>query len=373
MILLHVSLRFWGVVSAALGVIGGCSGSDFTTTTGETDGGGSAGLGGSGGDAGSGASGGASGTTGGGAGSCAAPCGGGEYCNRDSGRCARCGDVARFLFGPPERLSALIGSRTGDERFPRAASAGPGMFFRIGNPSSESALWFSANHLSGGSDQAFATSVDVSGQSESGALELESPVPALASANFFFDRTSGGPGSGRTLYAGIRTAGIDVGGVSPLPAPFNPSDGGSSNYSLALTTARAFWMTDRSGSPELVTAPLGDPGTPAVVTIDIGSSGCSRSGSDATPWVSPDGSFMLLRSAETSTGCATAGGMNDLFVVVLDPGGQAAAPASPLTDVNRAGGNDSDPSMSRDLCWLYFAAAGAPPAATFDLFRAPRQ
>jgi hypothetical protein len=108
----------------------------------------------------------------------------------------------------------------------------------------------------------------------------------------------------------------------------------------------------------------------------VGSGTCPLSGSDATPWVTPDGRRMLLRAFPFDEMCQPReSSATDLFVVPLEPStGMPIAPALLLANVNGEGTTETDPSLSPDLCTLYFASdAGSAGNPDFKLFRARRQ
>jgi hypothetical protein len=332
--------------------------------------GGAGGAGGGGGASGSGGTGGGSGGTGGGGPCSNVTCGSTEYCNGDTGKCAVCSNLARFRFGQPERIEAVSTLVAGNQRFPRVAQSPVGMLFRMGTDGEELSLWLTPDFNQPGSEQPFGASVDSPGQAESGALEAETHLPSGEDVNLFFDRAESDGFSRRDLLATFHSGPTSSNGIR-LPAPFNaePTEPASSNYSIAVATqvARAWWMTDRNDpAGELVTAPLTAGAT--ATRVDLATpGGCQRSGADATPWVPADASLMLFRYFEN----CEAAGPNDLFVVLLAPSGAPAGAALPLEDVNRPASDETDPSMSADLCWLYFASDGG--QGEFDVYRAPRR
>jgi len=114
---------------------------------------------------------------------------------------------------------------------------------------------------------------------------------------------------------------------------------------------------------------------PQAVTLSLlpNVNGCNRRGSDATPWVTPDGLLLLFRSIEIDAACATQVDSSDLWYARLDDQGQPLGPATAITDVNMAAWDDSDPTLSPDLCWLYYATDQGPPTFEYDVRRAPRR
>src|SRR5262249_51485392 len=121
-------------------------------------------------------------------------------------------------------------------------------------------------------------------EGQSGPLEASvGAATTLAGNNFFFD--SGPQGQNLALKMGFRTAG-NVANVIDMPDPFNA--GGSSDYSIAIagTTSRAWWMTTRNMTAQLVTVLFsGAVLNPNVVDVKVEPNGCDRLGADATPWV----------------------------------------------------------------------------------------
>jgi hypothetical protein len=370
---------------ALCAALAACGGSEFSARDpgGDPDGGGSGGGSGVGGVSGGGAggaggSGGSGGATGGGAGSDAGPdangctpdsCGGGQYCNGDTLRCADCRDVARFRFTPPERLEAVSSSSAGNQRFPRLALDGSELLFRTGSEGEFTALWFTLNPTEGGNEQTLDLDIDMPDQAESGPLPVVIRPGNGEDLNFFFDRTTFGPGSPRELYGADRNG--RGGNVVRLPPPINTAPD-ISNYSIALApaTQRGWWMRGSGELAQVMTFSL-QGGAAEIVLLTAGV--CPRIGADATPWVPADGSFMLFRSNELDNNCGTLGEINDLWVAVLAENGQVAGEGFPLDDLNRAGWDDTDPSMSSDLCWLYFASDGGPDNHEFDVYRARRR
>jgi hypothetical protein len=162
-----------------------------------------------------------------------------------------------------------------------------------------------------------------------------------------------------------------------LPQPINGEIADvSSNYSIALASVprRAYWMSDRSGEPQVWVAALGN-GTVSnanLITLTL-PGGCARLGADAAPWTNPDGTFLLFNAVETDPTCATGDDVSDLFYVPLGSGGLPLGNAYALDDVNTPGWDDVTPAMSTDLCRLYFASDEGPQGPEFDVYVAQRQ
>jgi hypothetical protein len=145
-------------------------------------------------------------------------------------------------------------------------------------------------------------------------------------------------------------------------------------------------MTTRADLPgesiKLVTAELaGDAAAVVEVPLAIPTSeggSCPRAGNDATAWVTSNGDLMLFRGFPVDASCSpTDSDATDLYAVILNPmTGQppAGRVAVAMTDVNRSTGNstETDPSLSNDLCFLYFASDSGTGVFEFDVFRAAR-
>jgi hypothetical protein len=316
---------------------------------------------------GSAASGGSAGTL-----NCPGGCDAAQYCNVSSGKCTPCSDVSRFRFAPAEPI-APRGPGASNQRFPRLTGQPSEMLFRVGDEAHTQALYVTSNLEVSGSEQPFGQEINLSSESTSGPLEAR--IDSGDFPNFFFDRTTAGPTSPRVLYGVKRGMGVGLSGsIAPMPAPFNSMAGSTaSNYSIAIAgqLGRAFWMSLRGGSPDLLTALLEQASAPTPVSIRLGASTCTRSGLDSTPWVSSDGKFLLFSSLEVNSNCASIGSARDLHVAAMQ-GGQPAGFAIALEDVNQAGVDDADPSMSSDLCHLYFASNPSGTPDGFRLYRALR-
>jgi hypothetical protein len=98
-----------------------------------------------------------------------------------------------------------------------------------------------------------------------------------------------------------------------------------------------------------------------------------RTGADATPWVTPDGSTLFFRTLEVTADCAPGPDSNDLWYVRMNAQGQPASTAVRIGNLSSAGWDDTDPSLSGDLCWLFYSTDGGPPDYEYDVYRAPRQ
>jgi hypothetical protein len=281
-----------------------------------------------------------------------------------------CSDVSRFQFAAPEPIAPSTAS---SRRFPRATDAPGELFFRAGNEAAQQSVFFTTNLVDGGAPEALGATVNVPGEATSGPL-LVTHADGTA-PNFYFDRTTAG--AARSLYQGRRTGRATVETVTPMPGPFNqPPGAAGSDHSIAIASAagRAWWMSTRRGDL-LLTATLDAPAAedPPAVFFTLGQTTCERRGIDPAPWASSDGAFLLFGALELSSACAALGATRDLYVGVMQQDGQPTAQARRLDDVSRAGRDETDASMSRDSCWLYFAANESGLPGGFRLYAARRR
>ena len=380
-----VLARCRGFCAAATFVVAGCGGAKFVASDSasgatETAGGSAdnassagadenAGAGGSatagasaGGRGGMGAAGASAGSGGKPAGIC--DCAAGSYCQAGTKTCRPCTDFSVLSFAAPEKLATL--SQTGNHRFPRPASAGSDLFYRLGKDGNSS-LWYAPAPISGvGRPLLAAAGVD------SGPLLASNPPQ-----NFYFDQVEAMTNLRQIMYGTWSTGALTK--VDSAPAPLNS---GSGDFSVAIAErpGRAYWMSSRNQkpAPELLWATLaaGDT-TPAVLDIKVKageSSKCPRQGDDATPWVNAEGTLLLFRSESVDEKCTVNdGGAYDLFAVSLSAEGAPLAPAIPLSSLNNTGGmsSETDPALSQDSCTIYFAS-DHDRAGDFDLYSAAR-
>ncbi|HEX6275799.1 MAG TPA: hypothetical protein VFZ53_22310 [Polyangiaceae bacterium] len=339
----------------------------FGCTSKEFQGGGSSGApsggsAGSAGAAGSGAGGrgGAGGNvTGGSAGTPGCTCAPTEYCR--GGECLACAELSSLDFGPPE---LLLDDPQMPLRFPRPADTPGSLFYRAGAEGMARIFHTPNTSMLG----ALAGNPDVTQQS--GALF----VAALDRGyNVIFDEINQGT---RTARAASWN-GATLGSQMEMPPPLSP--GGFEDYSVAAATAsgRLFWMSSRDLERRLRTGVV-ETGDGVAVTLDVpkraGSGTCEWFGNDATPWVTPDGRRMLFRSFPLDDACQPLDSdTTDLFVVPLEPmSGTPSSDAIALASLNEVGFTDTDPSLSPDLCTLYFASDRGSPS-DFKLYRARRR
>jgi hypothetical protein len=374
------------VVLIAAALLGACSGDAFSADPGGSDAaagaGGASGTGGAGGGAGDAGRGGASATAGvaggtttdagGGAGGGGCACSPGEYCAE--GDCLPCNGIGRFEFGVPELLGAF--TMDASLRFPRAYGAA-GLTFTAAATLAQPVVWMTQDlAASAGSPLAEADGPGAESAPVWFAALPDSPLgkgPTL-----LFDREALVGDADRDLYA-LEASGATYGSADLLPPPLNLPGASDFQIAIAPDKGRAWWHSTRSGTVELLTASTGALTAEVVAPAAATPSGtvCAILDVDVTPWAMPDGRLLLLSAAPVDDDCNPLGGgaARDLYAVhVSSASGQPVVPAAPLGAVNEPGADDTDPSLSADLCWLYFASDRANPGARrHRLYRAPRQ
>lgn len=294
-------------------------------------------------------------------------CTAGTYCQDGTLTCLPCADFSILEFAAPEKLATLSQTPSGNERFPRPASAGSDLFYRAGSEGA-TALWYAPTPVSGIGHRLFAAA----GSDDSGPLL----AAGLLAQNFFFDRLN--PTTNvRQIMAGAWTN-AQLTDVVAAPAPFNTARG---DYSIAIApdVGRAYWMrlSTATSTGDLLWATFGKNATPAVVLdleIKVGTGkSCPRSGDDATPWVNAAGTVIFFRSESVNESCvATDSGAFDLFAAALGGDGLPLTPGIPLSTLNNTGGasTETDPSLSQDACTIYYASNND--NGNYDLYRAAR-
>src|SRR6478735_5462850 len=287
-------------------------------------------------------------------------CAAGEYCQDGTNKCRKCADFSRFEFGSAQKLSTLA---QGIERFARPAAAGSALFY-VSGAADSSKILYAASPLSG-----VGTPVTAPMQVESGPLLVD-----FAGHNLFFDRRQPG---GRKLRMAVWTAPALLTNDVLVPEPINSV--GSDDYSIAISpnTGHVYWMSTRNGSAELLVqaTSMTPPPAPAVLELKVkaGTAECARSGDDATPWVNLAGTLLLFSNPSLNENCeANDSGASDLFAAPLDKDGAPLAAATALASLNHTGGvsRETDPSLSSDACYIYFASDNG--MEDFDLYKAQR-
>ncbi|MET0792728.1 MAG: hypothetical protein ABW061_14505 [Polyangiaceae bacterium] len=295
-----------------------------------------------------------------------ASCTTGEYCQDVVNKCRSCTDFSRLEFATPQPLSTLSHTSTSSERFPRSANTGSALFYALAGPDSRE-LWYTAAPTSG-----IGSAVSEAGN-DSGPLLL---APAFEDKNFFFDREKAVKGLRKVMMATWSAGALSE--VSDAPSPINGDDASDYSFAAAPSTGHAYWMSTRSGAPQLIwesinETPMADPSElPLKIRIG-GNSKCDRLGDDATPWVNLNGSLLLFSAESMDDTCEpNDSNAHDLFAVPLAKDGVPASAAIPLSALNSTGdgSDETDPSLAPDSCSIYFASDKG--SGNYDLYRAAR-
>ena len=200
-------------------------------------------------------------------------------------------------------------------------------------------------------------------------------APGFMEKDLYFDRLEPALGKRRIMTANWQDNAI----VEPAAAGLPVNAVGASDYSIAVApnAGHAYWMSTRDdpAKPELIWYSINatPPAPPTPLELAVNAAGCPFQGDDATPWVNLDGTLLLFRSQSVDDACMfTDSGGYDLFAVPLTSTGTAAAKAVALSALNQTGGGstETDPSLSADSCFIYFASDSG--SGDFDLYRAAR-
>lgn len=292
-------------------------------------------------------------------------CAAGSYCQDGTTTCHLCSNFARLNFTEAEKLASLSHAPQSSERFPRV---GPGstLFYSEGS-GDQQRLWYASAPLSG-----VGSSISTAARSESGPLLAPG---YLMQSNFFFDRLEIATGKRKIMMS--NWSGSALSDPMLAPAPINMVGVDDYSPAVAPSAARVYWMSTRNGMPQLFSYENGAtiPAAPVAldVQITVGTKTCPWAGDDATPWVNLAGTLLLFRSQSLDENCeANDSGAYDLFAVPLGADGAPIRAAVPLTSLNSTGGmsNETDASLSTDLCTIYFASDSG--SGDYDLYRATR-
>jgi hypothetical protein len=343
--------------TGGLGAAAGAGSGGSAGTAGGGDGGTAGAASGGAGEAGKGGQSGSAGASG-----CA--CGVEQYCR--AGSCRDCSDLSSIDFATPVEL---LDHPTSPLRFPREGDTSASLFFTVASPG-RSELWYTPDPRGSASFPLDGTTTP----SRSALLYLDEP--GALPFNVVFDEVD----AGQRVERSATWNGSTLSDEATLGSPLSPSGFHTYSVAVATRTGRAYWMSLRDGRPALRTGNFGT-GNDDLVNVEVTARGggtCPRSGDDATPWVNPEGTLMLLSAPAVDASCQSLdGGASDLFVVPLDPeSGLPLAPATPLASVNitENESSQSDPSFSSDLCAIYFASdGGAGLGYDFRLYRAARR
>jgi hypothetical protein len=290
-------------------------------------------------------------------------CGPAQYCR--AGTCLDCSDVSKLDFGGVEQV---LDFPNGALRFPRVGGVDGSLFYTLVT-ATVSELWYAPDVA-----KAPGHAID-DGLVPHDALDYFGDPGGLGFDVLFDETATDGSRKLRAATWDGTTLGAGVDG----PPPIAPA--GADDYSAALAsgTKRVYFMTTRGGTPELVTGTLGNA---AIKALDLklqgqGGGTCSRTGDDATPWVTADGHLLLFSAPPLDAACNPIDGdATDVFVALVSPTtGQALATAVPIAGINRSTGTSSETeaSFTPDLCELFFASDGGDAQGhDFRLYRAFR-
>jgi hypothetical protein len=137
---------------------------------------------------------------------------------------------------------------------------------------------------------------------------------------------------------------------------------GASTYSPAVkyaTRPYQYWFMLKASadvSPVLATKVAGDPAT-TPLSIKLPGQ-CEAKGDDLAPWVTPDGKFLLFQSLYSASGCDAAPVLRSFVVPLGDDGAPRVGAIASLLFANSLPPSVQvmTPSLSPDLCTLYFAS-----------------
>lgn len=282
-----------------------------------------------------------------------------SYCHSD-GKCRPCTDTSELEFDDPEALEAINAAHTEQIRYIRPIPGSTNLLYVVGTFVDDRKIHLATDPRTAGTP--LPPPVDQPMLGENGALQPnELPPPPVTTPNFFFDRTTGtGAFSPRELWAGTRDGAGIVSNLARMPQPFNSDVMNTSDWNLAVArdTGRLWWHTNREALLRTDLVTIDSAATtvpPARVNVTTDPGNCSAGG-DLTPWVTPNGTGMVLRAPEQFNNCMDSNPTTDLYWLELAENGQPAAIAQPIEDVTLQNVTDSDPSFSPNLCWLYFSS-----------------
>lgn len=340
---------------------GGTGGATTTTTT-TTSEGGQGGVGGVGGDATTSSTGGMGGE--GGAPGCTPEgCGPGEYCAA-SGECTSCTEVGDegFLFDTPVMIP--LGNQS-VKLFPRVRNE-PGGGHRMVYSSRVS-----------GDNYDIATSVDDSeGVWGNGVIATGTGIntvnpelgPMLMPSNKVVPATPAVV-AGALVFDSLESANVrkafaanNFGAISR--SQVNLDDEGDT-FSVAIAHAlsapyRYWFMSRRSISGvnvnRMYTRRLPDPSTTVSIVLYPGCTVPTTTTTDLAPWVTPDGKYLFFNTIyDPNESCNQGTVIRSFYARLNTSTGQLAEPPVWL-NVMGVGINVKTPSLSPDMCTLYFAA-----------------
>lgn len=316
-------------------------------------------------------------TGGGGQGGCAA-CRAGEYCTA-RGTCARCtefGDALAFGTLP----SPITVEGTMPLSFPRvrAESGGAGMNERLVYVArfggSDTDIGAALGRPWTGSGRVANAVINTLGN-ESGPLLLPQTVPSpiddFPPGSLLFDSIASDTDRRRKLFAANALVATERQMIEGL-------NEGSESYSLAVAyTAQPYryWFMNKrvraGGSPSisLVTKRAADiAAEPLRINLP---GGCLAKGEDLAPWVTSNGAYLFFQSLYSARGKCDEATVLRSFFIKLDPSGLPADGdvATLLLPTTAPNFTVMTPSLSADMCTLFFASDSNGPSTLFSASR----
>jgi hypothetical protein len=309
-----------------------------------------------------------------------------QYCNPVTGRCTDCSDLSRLEFGPPDIILPVSNGPGNDQIFPRVgvtANQVEAMVYEYTDTVSTNTELASTTAWTTTQGTELPTSINNS---------LQSGPLLLPPGTSLFGATAD-PGSALLLYDNpasgksqiwSASAGTSGGTIALLQGNINVTGSENSHVAVALGApngGRVWWVTSRSIGPALiqglVTMPLNNASAPVVNVPLDGDNGCHCTDLDVEPWVTPDGSVLFFSCVENdpASGCNTTldNGHKHLYRTSLDPstGLQVPGTTAAISAANLLGHDDRTPSLSPNMCSLYFSSARR--TTNFDILVSRRQ
>lgn len=303
----------------------------------------------------------------------------GHYCEKSSMTCQPCSDPTRFTFGNPAGLPMGFPLTNARSYFPRVAPDTGALFFSHKGKGSgtlehlASAPYSQASQSWGtwtmlpapinSLDEESAPLYLANGAALNGLVDTT--IVSLDTPVLLFNSTRQGT---EAIYAANLEGAKDVALVALPPSKSDEQ------IAVAVSQPRFFWVSDNTTQPGLVTW------TPAMTApehVDIElDNGCSIATLEGLtgPWVSSDGTLLLFGAVypEPSTCTLKPGSPQLIFYARLDGStGKQAAGNQARQIFPGSVKVDATPSLSADLCTLYFSRVDA--SADVLLYKAERE
>jgi hypothetical protein len=244
------------------------------------------------------------------------------------------------------KLTVPLPNNTGTARFPRMASDGTLYFAYALGLSTMLASASYDKYPTWNAAEVMGTPPNPMGTPETLAPLPVSSAPLLAMWGapssgelLLFDGLAMGSAINRAVFA------WQLGqGSMPVPLMLPGAPPSASRIAVATGTQRYFWLA----SSTLTTFAAGDP-EPASVAVNLDD---SAPGSNLEPWVTPDGTVLLLSA--TPSGALSP----HLYFARLNGNGQVNAGTN-AQRIFTTTDDDEDPSLTTNACALLFTRAGS--------------